>query len=240
LDSDINSDSSSFEQKQQIMRDQRFDNLQNLYQEAEPLSYEPYDEKTIDNNKKLLLSALSQIKSKSDDAVINKKVDGYVALLQSDANVYPANDSINSLQKEYTTILKKYKSDTDRLSDMIINDYDQFLYAVANNDKKLVSNDEFKVTLSENLFTIDKSVKNRLMNSENIYKMYLDYYDQNVDGYLNAMDNYSAEELNMSDSVYELNKKYLYEIKEKTELAYEKIESDEKRILLAQSNGVNG
>jgi hypothetical protein len=123
---------------------------------------------------------------------------------------------------------------------MISNDYDQFLYAVANNNTKLVSNDDIKITLSENLFTIDNSVKNKLSNSENIYKMYLDYYDKNIDGYLNAMDNYSAEELNMTDSVYKMNKKYLYDIKEKTELVYDEIEKDEKaannsNILLAQN-----
>jgi len=245
LSDSIQWNTNTFEQNQQIKRGQRYENLQNLYKETEPLSYEQYDEKIIDDNKKLLASALSQIKEKSEDAILNKKVDGYINLLDSDANIYPATDSINTLQKEYSSILNKYREETDNIWEMINNDYNKFLYAVANNDKKLVSNDDIQITLSENLFKIDNSVKNRLSNSENVYKMYLDYYNKNIDGYINAMENNSAKDLNMSDNVYKLNKKYLYNIKEKTELAYDRIETDEtsankQNVLLAQYVGGNG
>jgi hypothetical protein len=76
---------------------------------------EAYDEDVIDKNKKILTSALSQIKEKSEDASLDKKVDGYLNLLNSDANIYPDNDSINTIKKQYTAILNQYKEETDNI-----------------------------------------------------------------------------------------------------------------------------
>ena len=247
INNSMNSKSESFDTKQKNTREQRFQNLENLYKEVTPLSYaedDTYDEETIENNKEILLAALNTIKEKTDNVSDTKTIDSYMKLLQSDTNVYPATDNIKSIQKQYTLVLNDFKDETDKIWDMIANDYDKFLYAISNNNTKLVSDTAKEITISDKLFTIDKNVKNILSDSENVYKMYLDYYNENLDGYINALDTHSATELDMDESVYQLNKQYLSNVKEKTNLAYAVLDwsstnSSSPETLLAQNTNWN-
>jgi hypothetical protein len=63
---------------------------------------------------------------------------------------------------------------------MIQDDYDKFLTAVSNNDKSLVSDNSFDVTLSAKLFDMDNNTLQALSQNDNIVKKYLDYNMSNV------------------------------------------------------------
>jgi hypothetical protein len=63
---------------------------------------------------------------------------------------------------------------------MIQDDYDKFLTAVSDNDKSLVSDKSFDMTLSAKLFDMDNDTLQALSQNDNIIKKYLDYNISNV------------------------------------------------------------
>jgi hypothetical protein len=63
---------------------------------------------------------------------------------------------------------------------MIQDDYDKFLTAVSDNDKSLVSDKSFDMTLSAKLFDMDNDTLQALSQNDNIIKKYLDYNMSNV------------------------------------------------------------
>ena len=115
--------------------------------------------------------------------------------------------------------------------------------AVSDNDKSLVSsNKSFDVTLSAKLFNMDPNSMAEISNHDNVMKSYIDYNMRNVDWYLNALNTYSAEKLNMSEDTYNMSKQYLTSIKDLANKAYDTIDNNAKgknwtndMILLAQS-----
>ena len=128
---------------------------------------------------------------------------------------------------------------TDGLSELIKDDYDSFLVAISDNDASLVSDKSFDLTLSANLFDMDKNAVSLLSNQEGRIKKYMDYNVKNLQWYLNALENHSAETLNMSDEEYNLSKSYLKNVKALSDTVYDIIdgwwETNGNRVLLAQS-----
>gem|GEM_PF-4894799 len=74
------------------------------------------------------------------------------------------------------------------------------------------------------MFDADGISVRKLKQQENVNKLYMEYYKNSINGYTKAIENNSAQDLNMSEYEYNKNKKYLYDIKSKTDLSYNLIE----------------
>lgn len=225
-----------FEEKQWIRREQRKSNLNGLYKE---ISYMEYDEDVYNKNMNILKNSLDKIQSRSDDAAFKKKIDSYVKLANIDNNISPATNNINNVINQYNAIIGNFEIDRNTLAETIWWDYDKFLYAVAKNDKRLVWNDDINISLSSKLFDIDQNSLDVLKKQENVNKTYLDYERKNIDGYIWALENNSPADLNMNAIEYNQNKNYMYQLKEKSDIAYDILDgknTSDKQILIAQSN----
>ena len=78
-----------------------------------------------------------------------------------------------------------------------------------------------------------KNTIDTIKQQENINKIYIDYNNKNVEWYLNALNNYSAKELNMSEEKHSANKEYLTNINNKTKIAYNLLDNKK---LITQNN----
>ncbi len=241
-----------FDTKQELRREIRDSWLDDLKKDVsapktDTISYVDYNNKTYQENLSILQDSLSKIKEATANESFKKEIDGYIKLSNINNKIAPATNNINNVIKDYTKIVDEYREQNKLITKTIWDDYDKFLYAVAQNDITLVWNDELNLSLSSSLFDIDKDSLNIIKQQEDINKVYLDYNRKNIDGYINALNSNSAEWLNMWEKEYNDSKKYMYELKEKTTLAYnileeeninsKKILNNKDRKILAQSNG---
>ncbi len=222
-------------EKEEARKDQRKENINNLYNE---ISYVEYDDKTYNESLDIIKDTLNTILTKSDNESLNKDVKSYLSLIEKKGDILPAENSIKNLEKQYYAIVDEIQKNNKNFSDLVKNDYEKFLYSISNNNISLVNNTDISTSLSTNLFEINEDYLYKLKNQENINKLYLDYHNQNIEWYLNAINNYSAQELNMDAAEYDKSKKYLTDISEKTKLAYNIIENQKLITQNSQNNNV--
>ena len=237
----ILSGQSESDNKKEKDKQRRSENLQDLYKDVDwwAISYVDYDENINDNNYRVLENMLTEIKDQTNNKDIKNRAQEYLSLITMNKKIDANVDSINNVENKYNAVIANYKANNDDIIDLIQNDYDKFLVAVWNNDTTLVKDNSFDITLSTKLFDMDKDTIKALSNKENVVQKYMDYNMNNLQGYLNALENNSPETLNMDEKVYNLNKDYLRKIKDVSDEAYNIItnntSSDEPDILLAQS-----
>jgi hypothetical protein len=167
-----------FEEKEVIRKDQRWDNLNNLYKE---ISYIDYDKNTYKESSQIIKDTLNTILAKSDDISFNEKIEDHITLIDMDRTIRPATDNIEILKSKYASVIGNIKNDNKKLSETIVNDYDKFLYAISNNSKSLVSDNNLNISLSSKLFDINENTIDIIKQQENINKLYLDYNNENIE-----------------------------------------------------------
>ncbi len=226
-----------FEQKQNFRREQRNYNLDNMYKDLDEISYIDYDSKSYEENLNKLKNGLKDIKNKTENKSFKKEIDEYIKLANLNNNIKPANDDLEKVKWEYSNIVNSIKNQNSKVLEEINTDYDNFLESVEANKVSLVWENDKKISISTKLFDIDQSSLDIIKSQENINKKYMDYHSDNIDWYLNAINNNKAEDLNMSQEVYNANKKYLWELKEKTKIAYNTIEN--KKLFAQNSSNSN-
>lgn len=241
--------------KKERDKERRSENLQGLYKEVEDeatVSYVDYDSNINENNFKVLETALAEIKDQTNNKDIKNRAQEYLSLISMNRKIDANIDSINDVENKYSAVIDNYKASNGEIIDLIENDYDSFLVAVWNNDSSLVKDNSFNITLSTQLFDMDKNTVKALSNQEDIMKKYMDYNMNNLQWYINALENNSPETLNMDEEVYNLNKSYLSKVKDEAEAAYSIITkgnissndssgiNDNNPILLAQTAWWNG
>lgn len=226
----IQKEMNEFQEKEEDRKEQRWENLNNLYKE---ISYVDYNKDTYQESSKIIKDTLNTILAKSDDISLNKKVEEYINLINIDKEIRPATNNINDLKTQYTSIIEWVKNNHEAIGEIIEQDYDKFLYAVSNNSKSLVSDIDTEISLSSKLFDLKKNTIDTIKQQENINKIYIDYNNKNVEWYLNALNNYSAKELNMSEEKHSANKEYLTNINNKTKIAYNLLDNKK---LITQNN----
>ena len=240
LNESIQSDQDEIDSRKARDRDRRFENLQNLYRDIEwTISYVDYDKTVNENNINILKSTLAEISRQTSNKDIKNRSQDYLSLITMDKNFDANIDSINDIQKKYNGIINEYKNNNEELIDLIDNDYDSFLAAVSNNDTTLVKENIMDITLSTNLFDMDKNAINVLSNQESFVKKYMDYNMKNVQWYLNALENYDASALNMSDYEYNLSKSYLKDIKVLSDKVYDIMDNDWDDRWIANENNLS-
>ena len=213
--------SQELETKKELERNNRSENLQNLYKEIGwTVSYVDYDPEINKNNFAILKDTLSEINEKTNNKEIKKKAKEYLSLIAMDRNISANNDSIVNVEKQYNSIINNYVEKNDEILDLIENNYDKFLVSVSNNDTSLVNNNSTDITLSAKLFDMDKNTILALNNWDNIVNKYMDYNLKNLQWYINALENNDASTLNMDEEVYTLNKSYLNSIKDLSDKVY--------------------
>lgn len=247
LNESINSWQIKSDAKKEQDKQRRSENLQDLYKDIDwVVSYVDYDPVVNESNFKILKNTLSEIDKQTNNKDIKNKAQEYLSLIAMDKKINANTDSINKIQVEYNTIISDYLSHNDEIVDLIEDDYDDFLVALSDKKTSLVnSNKHLDITLSANLFSMDKNTIKALSSQESLVKKYMDYNMRNVQWYLNALENFDAKTLNMTDKDYNLSKSYLEKIKALSDVVYDVIDDEwedlwmsgwtEKSILLAQS-----
>lgn len=249
LETDIKKKTEENEQQKNVNKENRNSNIKNLYRDVDwTIWYVDYNAETNRNNFAILKETLTEINKETTNKELKDKSQEYLTLVTMDREIKANTNSINSIIKNYESIINEYKSNTEQLSNEIINNYDKFLAEASNNTVSLVSDDSFNINLSTQLFDIKEDTLNRLLTQESITKKYMDYNMKNVNWYLNAMENNSAEELNMNEKTYNETKEYLSNIKELWDNVYSNAkaevqkgktatESKDETVLIAQLMG---
>ena len=225
LETKINESNSNAERQKQVDKETQFDNLKNLYKDVDLVSYVDYNPVINKNNFEVLEDALTEINTQTRSKDLKERSQEYLDLIAMNRNINANVDSLVKVEKEYNAVIWDYKAENSELLWLIGSDYDNFLVAVSNNNKSLVSDKSFDVTLSAKLFDIDENTLLAMSQQDNIMKKYIDYNMTNVNWYLNAMENYSAKDLNMSEDEYKLDKEYLSNIKTLANQAYDIIDN---------------
>ena len=249
-----NENNDNANRQKEIDQETQFDNLKNLYKDVDLVSYVDYDSDVNENNFKILKQALSEINKETNNKSLKERSQKYLDLITMNRNINANTNSLVKVEKEYSSVIGDYTKWNSEILWMIENDYNQFLTAISNNDKSLVSDKTFDITLSAKLFDMDENTLQAISQQDNIMKKYIDYNMSNVNWYLNALENYSAQELNMGEEEYDLDKEYLNNIKTLANQAYDIIDnknliinndyeatnSKNSNILLAQTAWWNG
>ena len=240
----INSWQTEVDNKKQQDKQRRSENLQDLYKEIDGVvSYVDYDPSVNDNNINILKETLQEISNQTNNKDIKNRSQESLSLITMNKKINANTDSIDGIQSTYNSIVNDYKNHNEEFVNLIEEDYDQFLVALSDNKISLVnSNKPFDITLSANLFDMDKDAVKALSSQESLVKKYLDYNVNNLQWYLNALENYDAKTLNMSDKEYNLSKSYLKNIKQLSDKVYDIIDNEwdvnkwvNTPVLLAQS-----
>jgi hypothetical protein len=82
-----------------------------------------------------------------------------------------ASEKVQNLEKQYYSIVSEFQKNNIDLSNLIKNDYDKFLYSVANNEISLVNNQDIDVTLSSNLFEANTNYLRKVDSLINLYNI---------------------------------------------------------------------
>gem|GEM_PF-3837988 len=91
-----------FDEKEVIRKDQRWDNLNNLYKE---ISYIDYDKNTYKESSQVIKDTLNTILAKSDDISFNEKIEDHITLIDMDRTISPATDNIEILKSKYASVI---------------------------------------------------------------------------------------------------------------------------------------
>ncbi|HRX63772.1 MAG TPA: hypothetical protein P5060_01570 [Candidatus Absconditabacterales bacterium] len=227
-----------FEKQEEIKKNQRNINIDNLYKEigSNTISYVDYSEDVVKEQKDILSKTLEQIKNKTNDESFKKEINEYISNVKSDTKILALDKNLENIGTKYENIITETKDKNKKIAKTVLDDYDKFVGDVKDNKISLVSNKQENIKLSTKLFDADGISVRKLKQQENVNKLYMEYYKNSINGYTKAIENNSAQDLNMSEYEYNKNKKYLYDIKSKTDLSYNLIE---KGSLLAQNNNGN-
>lgn len=174
--SKIEADLQKAQEKQKTLKEQRYEDVGNLYKQINPgdeISYVDYDKNVYDSGIKNLKEWLNLILTKSDDVSLNKKVKAYIDIIDTTQQweITPITDKkIENLKQQYYSVVNEFQKSNTALSELIEKDYDKFLYAVANNDISLVNNtQDINVTLSTKLFEASPNYMERAASLIDIY-----------------------------------------------------------------------
>lgn len=144
-------------------KEQRRDNLQQLYnKELDNISYVDYDPETYANSVNNIKDALKTLISKSDDKSTIREIEGHLTNITQDNKISPADNSLKDVEKQYLAIAEFIYEDNKTVKDLISNDYNKFLYSIAENKQTLVNNDQIELSLSSNLFEMNPVSLERL------------------------------------------------------------------------------
>lgn len=221
LDNKVSSWVQEIENRKSLDIQNRYENLQNLYKEVDwVVSYVDYDSEINESNIKILKDTLSEIYDQAKNKDIKNRAQEYISLISMNREIKANTESISNIENQYTNIINEHITNNENIENLIENNYDEFIASVSNNDTALVSNDSLNIVLATNLFDMDKNSIKALEKQDNLIKKYMDYNINNVEWYLNALENNSAENLNMSDEVYKMSKEYLNKIKNLSDVVY--------------------
>lgn len=164
------------ETKQKSLKEQRYEDVWNFYKQInlwDEISYVDYNKNVYESNSEILKNWLSYILTKSNDLSLNKKIEEYLDIINSkkENTVLEASEKVQNLEKQYYSIVSEFQKNNIDLSNLIKNDYDKFLYSVANNEISLVNNQDIDVTLSSNLFEANTNYLRKVDSLINLYNI---------------------------------------------------------------------
>jgi len=171
--------------------------------------------------------------STNTDKEMHDRVKRILATVENKSTILPATDQIQQVETTAKGIINTKIQENKTLQKEIRN-YDTFIKNIRNDSLALVKDETLTTSLKTPILTIDSATKNILQSQEDPTKTYLSLNKKMVQGYLDAVNNDSAEKLNMSESTHNKSKKYLEATKEKIDTAL--LAYTEKPIL-AQTQG---
>lgn len=160
-------------------------------------NYKPKEQEFIDPSlfRERLQSEITAFKQSEYAIEHSKDIAAIQEILDTNTHIAPDYESLQKATNTLTTLVTE-KKETMSNTKQLLNDYDSFLDTI--NSAALISDDSISWTISANLFTIDKNTKYIMSSAEHPLKTYLDIEDTLAKWFFNALENHSAEDLNMS------------------------------------------
>ncbi len=115
-------------------------------------------------------------------------------------------DGLNELHTQTNMIVNDKKAEISDIQQKINDDYDSFVQSL---QTILVSDDTQTATLSASLFTANEKIINTISSENAPEESYLEINKKVMDGFANALNTHSAEDLNMSLLTYNETKNYV-------------------------------
>lgn len=179
-------------------------NIQGLnWPQRSDLQYDSTEEGMIELRKQIY--ALQE----ADDSVERSaKLHTITEFMSTPSDTQGNIEGLNELHNQADQIVDQKKAEISDIQKTIINDYDAFLQSL---QTILVSDDTETATLGASLFTANEKVIDTIAAEKMPEESYLELNGKIMDGFANALEKHSAEDLNMSLLTYNETKNYVKE-----------------------------
>lgn len=148
----------------------------------------------------------------ADTSVERKaKLQNIMTFMNTSAETAINLDGLNAVHNQAQEIIYDKKQEITAIQQQIINEYENFLASL---QTTLVSDETENTTFGTTLFTANDSVIETIKSEPNPTKSYLELNKTVMDGFANALNKYSAEELDMSLLTYNETKNYVMNTRE--------------------------
>lgn len=148
---------------------------------------------------------------------------------------------LNKVKDDVMNYLDNQKSEYLALADLINDDYGWFLAMVASGYGKDSSNTGKLLTFNVQLFNLDSSTEEKVKNlsKQNPYQILLENKQNIIDGYWNAINTNTADDLWMSRSQYLVLRNNIWDMKQKVSTLYSIMKNTSPSTNLIAKNGAS-
>ncbi|MDO4713775.1 MAG: hypothetical protein Q4B28_03900 [bacterium] len=150
---------------------------------------------------KQLQTAIDQLHTPHDKAPFQQ----ILALTEQNTQIQANHSDYQHIHQQVQNILNQHKSNASELANLVKKDYDRFLLTLDTHNNKEQSP---QLAYTTSLLTPNPQAEH-LFKNNHIIDEYVQLQSQQINGYLNALEQHGAKGLNMSNSSYLKSKNYL-------------------------------
>jgi len=152
---------------------------------------------------------IQYVRDNAENENVEWEMNNLLALFEDKEDVNPSVDAVKNIQKQVGYLLTNYKEEVQDFEEVLLHDYDWFLASLENNGTRLVASDKKEISYSVPILQGKNSLPTYFAQQDSPEDAYLKMNKQRVDGYLNAISSNKAEDLDMSETVYNQSRNYL-------------------------------
>ena len=210
---------------------------------ADEVEYVDYD-----SGKSRLQEVLAYFREETRDTTLGDSLNAKIKKIENQINRKNKVESnvkwLEELKNEVFDYLDKEKMKYDSLSDMINNDYEWFLAMVDSNSKNSKNPGSWTwwlLTFNLQLFNADSSTKEAIDNikTSNPYQDLIDNKKSIIDGYRNAINSSTANDLGLSQSQYLVLRDGIWEVQSQVATLYRVTRSASTKLIAKDSKQIS-
>lgn len=156
-----------------------------------------------------LKKELIDLRNTMTDAEDKKMINEVIAYTSTDTTVKKNSKGLKKLEKQVNEIIESEKESLESLWKRITSDYDGFLASLNTQQNEEAP---LQLSFSTNLLEKNEAAEKAIMKND-AKDILIRTEEKNVDGYINALNNHSPSDLNMTEETYNNSLKYLASIK---------------------------